>query len=413
MAQSGDGIGREGRAMKACWWKLSGLLVGAVLLPFGSLSADASAPPTILAVKLPSQLTLDGSPIMGTVRYRDPDGDLKEARFHVIDGKFDPFTIDLEGSAAPEGEFPFTVSCTIAQEVTLKLVLVDRAGLRSKPKGFSFTCGVPPQGNYDQEQTTVRPTRYTLGLNLFILEDGVNTLSEGAAFPDNGAILGQPRREVQLAVERQVVPAVTGIWDQCGVEYELQALRVVRSQKLKLSEGSLDELLFVRTPGRLPEVAISDPARKSPLEVLEEALGPLGEALKAEGSPLDPRALNVFITGARIVFHAGDERHFGGVTTLGGRISLVRWDAIWVINQKTGEIFPPKRPITAIAHELGHNFNLEHISPREDPLNLMLSVSGQPTAVPPQPTVHLLPSQCEQAEPTIRQLNLRAPNQSE
>jgi len=370
-------------------------------------ASSSQSPPVILAVELPSKLALNGSPIMGTVRYRDPDGDLKEARFHVIDGKFDPFTIELDEFDDTDGEFSFSVTCTIAQEVTLKLVLVDRAGRHSKPKGFSFTCGDPPQGNYDQEQTTVRATRYTLGLNLFILEDGVNTLSEGAVFTNNGAVLGQPRRELQTAIERQVLPAVTGIWDQCGVEYELQNLRVVRPQKLALSGGSLDELLFVRTPGRLPEVAISDPERRRPLEVLEDALGPLGEVLEAGGSRLDPQALNVFITGARIVFHAGDERHFGGVTTLGGRISLVRWDAIWVIDEETGEIFPPKRPITAIAHELGHNFNLEHISPREDPLNLMLSVSGQPTAVPPQPTVHLLPSQCEQAEPTIIKLNLR------
>lgn len=395
-------------------WKLWGIALGMVAasVAVGPLSAEdptlPPSPPEIIAVKLPSRLALDGSPIMGTVRYLDPDGDLKEARFHVVDGKFDPFTIELENAVGTtEGEFPFTVSCPIAQEVTLKLVLVDRAGQRSAPEGFSFTCGEPPQGNYDQEQAASRPTRYTLGLNLFILEDGVNTLTEGAAFPDDGAILGRPREEVQRAIERQIVPAVTGIWDQCEVGYELLNLSVVRPQKLKLSAGNLDELLFVREPGRLAEIAISDPNRSRPLEVLEEALGPLRDALEAQGSGLDLRALNVFITGARIVFHVGDERHFGGVTTLGGQISLIRWDAIWVINQETGEIFPPKRPITAIAHELGHNFNLEHISPQKDPLNLMLSVSSQPTAVPPQPTVHLLPSQCEQAEPTVSRLDLR------
>jgi DNA-binding beta-propeller fold protein YncE len=364
-------------------------------------------PPTILAIELPQKIALNSHPIPGTVHFQDPDGDLRAARFRVIDGKYDPFTIELDlVPGQTEGSFNFTVSCTISQRVTLKLVLVDRAGNRSEPEGFSFTCGTPPQGNYDKEQQTVRPTEHTLGINIFILDDGVTTLAEGAVYPSAEAAVGRPREEVGRAIEGQVVPAVTGIWDQCSVGYKLQNLVVVRPQSLKLGEHSLDELLFVRA-GELAEIALSDPSRRRPLALLEEALEPLGEALELQGSNLDPRALNVFITGARLVLRPGDELHFGGVTTLGGRVSLVRWDSIWVIDKTTGEIFPPKRPITAIAHEFGHNFGLRHLSLEDDPLNLMLSVPGQPTAVPPQPTVNLLDWQCEQVKPIVEELALR------
>jgi len=362
-------------------------------------------PPTILAIELPQNIALNGLAIPGRVFFRDPDGDLHLAHFRVVDGKYDPFTIELEGGQT-EGSFSFTVSCTISQRVTLKLILEDQAGNRSKPEGFSFTCGTPPQGNYDQEQQTVRPIEHTLGVNVFILGDGVTTLAEGAVYRSVEAAVGQPREEVRRAIEGQAVPAVTGIWDQCAVGYELQNLVVVRPERLKLGDRSLDELLFVRS-GELAEIALSDPSRRRPLELLEEALGPLREALELQGSTLDPKALNVFITGARLVLHPGDERHFGGVTTLGGKVSLVRWDSIWVIDERTGEIFPPKRPITAIAHEFGHNFGLRHLSLEDDPLNLMLSVPEQPTAVPPQPTVNLLRWQCEQAEPVVEELALQ------
>lgn len=362
-------------------------------------------PPAVLEIKLPERIEVNGLAVPGLVRFRDPDGDLKEARFHVVDGKYDPFTLNLLGFwGRQEGNFSFTVRCEIAQQVTLLVELIDHWGHRSAPQGFSFTCGQPPQGNYDWEQATVRPTRYTLAVNILILDDGITALSEGARFPDGTAAVGAPDPMVQKAFEHFIIPAITGIWDQCGVGFELETLTVVRPGRIDLKGRTLEELLFVRERP-MAEIAIADPDRLRPLQVLEEALDPLTDALAAQGASLNRQALTVFVTGARIVLQPGDERHFGGVTTLGGRISLVRWDALWVLNPATGEIFTPKRPITAFAHEFGHNFGLEHVAPEEDPLNLMLSVPGQPTAVPPQPTVRLLPWQCEQAGPRIEELH--------
>ncbi len=361
------------------------------------------SPPMILEVQLPDQIVLNGLPVPGRVSFFDPEDDVREAQFRVVDGKYDPFTITLGQN---DGEFSFRVTCEIAQQITLKLVLVDHLGHRSAPTGFSFTCGEPPRGDYDEEQTVIRPTRYTLGLNIFLLDDGVTTLSERADFSGGEDAIARPREEVKRAIERQIVPAVTGIWDQCAVAFELQNLVVVRPSAVELAQGTLDELLFVRER-TLAEITLSDPDRRRPISLLTDALDPITRALEAQGGALDPRSFSVFITGARIVLQPGDERHFGGVTTIGGRVSLVRWDTIWVIDEATGEIFPPKRPITAIAHELGHDFGLEHVGLADDPNNLLLSVPQRPTAVPPEPTVHLLPQQCEKIEPTIQPLDLR------
>lgn len=371
-------------------------------------SRGVGSAPTVLEIALPAEIPQEEA-ARGTVRYRDPDGDVSEARFHVVDGKYDPFTVKLtaEEGRREEGGFAFRVVCALAQQVTLKLVLIDAAGHRSAPTGFSFTCGRPPLGNYDEEQAAARPIARTLGMNLFVLDDGVTTLSEGAVFSAQSAAVGAPRGEVRRAIEHQVVPAVTGIWDQCGIAFRLNALAVIRPERIVLAEGTLDELLFLRDEG-LTEIALADPDRQQPIDLLAQALAPLAEeVLEVHARPLEiEKALTVFVTGARLVARPGDRAHFGGATTLGGRISLIRWDAILVTDSETGSIVPPKRPITAIAHEFGHNFGLEHVSPEEAPLNLMLSVPGRPTAVPPQPTVDVLPSQCERVQPVIQQLAL-------
>ena len=72
------------------------------------------------------------------------DGDIIEARFEILEGdapmivlgpglSFDP---EIEGET--EGAFRFTVRVTQPQTVTLRLILVDAAGLESEPYEFTF-----------------------------------------------------------------------------------------------------------------------------------------------------------------------------------------------------------------------------------------------------------------------------------
>ena len=77
----------------------------------------------------------------GSTRFRAPNADLVRAEFTRLEG--DPTTIPtspdlsiVQGST--RGSFRFTVVATQAQNVVLRLVLVDSAGLRSDPMECTF-----------------------------------------------------------------------------------------------------------------------------------------------------------------------------------------------------------------------------------------------------------------------------------
>jgi len=110
--------------------------------------AQGSAP-EIVFIDFPKQIKADCTKVSGFVGFKDPDGDLARAEFTVVQAKdFQPFTVDLKYlKGTREGVFEFTLSTTTAQQVTLRVTLVDEAGNRSQPKEFSFEAvrlGQPP-----------------------------------------------------------------------------------------------------------------------------------------------------------------------------------------------------------------------------------------------------------------------------
>ncbi len=379
----------------------------------GVISLSSAAPagtrptsPQVLQTIVPDPIKASQT-AYGTVRFADPQADVTKAEFHVIDGKFNPFQVPYHPnrsqlSRGTDGEataLAFPLDCSMAeQRVTLKLELVDRQGNRSRPTPISFTCGSPSRGNFDGEQAKTRPVDHRVTMNLFVLDDGINALADGAVFPTADAAIGQPRDKLQRAVREQIVPAITGIWDQCGVGFRLGTFKIVRPDRIAISQGSLDERLFVHGD-YLPEIALAN----DPLQVLSDAHDRLDERLEPHNSTLRTNELTVFASSARLVARPGDEQQFGGLTTVAGRVSFVRWDAVLAETNSPEAIMLPQRAITAMAHEFGHNFGLGHVSEPADRSNLMFAdPDGRAVHVPPQPPVALTTSQCERTIEHLR-----------
>lgn len=118
-----------------------GLLLAAVALVVAVVAASAPSRPEILAIEFPERIEADGSEVVGTVRFRDREGDIVLAEFKVVEAQaFEPFSFDPEVAGQKEGGFQFAVFSLIPQKVTLEVTLVDRLGQRSRPKRFSFTA---------------------------------------------------------------------------------------------------------------------------------------------------------------------------------------------------------------------------------------------------------------------------------
>jgi hypothetical protein len=116
------------------------LMVLVLLLTSGIGSGGAGSPPEITYVDFPKEINADGTPVQGTVGFRDSNGDLLKAIFAVAAAvDFQPFQVDLsEFRDQIEGEFPFEISTMTPQKVTLNLTLLDQEGNASPSVFFTF-----------------------------------------------------------------------------------------------------------------------------------------------------------------------------------------------------------------------------------------------------------------------------------
>lgn len=110
-----------------------------------STPTAAPGPPTILSFEFPAEITADGTAVYGKVRFQDPDGDVNWVTFDVISAQsFTPFAFDpieslVEGDVR-DGTFKFRMWCTVVQEVSMRVTLLDAAGNSSAPVDLRFRC---------------------------------------------------------------------------------------------------------------------------------------------------------------------------------------------------------------------------------------------------------------------------------
>lgn len=110
---------------------------------FSFTCVKPSSPPEILSIDFPTEIPSDGSRINGTVRFRDPDGDISWVWFEALSGRFTSFSFDPSVSRQTSGSFGFSIWCNEVQTVTLMVVLRDQAGNESAPFKFTFRCVKP------------------------------------------------------------------------------------------------------------------------------------------------------------------------------------------------------------------------------------------------------------------------------
>lgn len=365
----------------------------------GALVGGMAQPsqPTVTLINFPSSVPTSQS-ARGLLSYQNARGGVESVVFDVVDGRYQRVRVEANRSEGA-GQVPFELDCTsFAQEIVLRATLIDGTGQPTLPQLLKFTCGRPPFYNYSQEQARVRPTTETIRVHFFILDDGVTALTEGAS-PTEFPLISQPSAKVVDTIREAVVPALTGIWDQCSLAFKLGEVLIVHPERVQLPQGALDSLLFT---GSLQARKIAIDARSDVF--LTSAQNVLFEELRRMGVFVGLDSLFVFVVGSSIEAVQNGESDniegFGqlssppqGSSLLRSRYTLVRWGAVY--DEGTRPI-TPKQVVSTLAHELGHNLGLDH--PGHDGLSDTLSDDNnlmKGSGVTPETRANLLNSQCQ------------------
>jgi len=116
-------------------------VAAAVLLGIlAALGVFKASPPQLLSVQFPGRIWANGQPASGVIFFRTKKSDLASCRFDVVAASsFPPISFSVQGVAGRrEGSFGFYLQTPIAQRITLKAVITDRAGHDSNPVPFTF-----------------------------------------------------------------------------------------------------------------------------------------------------------------------------------------------------------------------------------------------------------------------------------
>lgn len=377
-------------------------ILSAVALSFlltSTAFANASSP-IIETISFPNRVPL-GQSGQGQIAYSasEPVSHLELA---VVDGRYMRHDFEVQST---NGSYAFSLDCTdYAQRVVLKATLWTQAGQHSEPQLVQFNCGQPPRYDFTQQQASSQPMGLYMKLNLFIVEDHITTLTQGAQ-TGTSTWWSAPAPEVIAALEQTIVPALNGIWDQCNVGFELGTARVVHPENIELSQGSFEQMLFTQNQN---DRYIQHGSRTG--MILKMAREAVAEKLAQEGQQITGEDLFVFVVGSRIFTTNNGKKQdvegFGEIRQ--PTYSIVRWGSIY---QNQNEFVLPRQFISSLAHELGHNMGLYH--PGSDGLNTTASDANnlmKGSGVAPEPRANLVQAQCELVSDQIASLSTQVAN---
>lgn len=124
-------------------WVIALVAMG-TLVQTGGGSQPSSGIPEITLLDFPKLIPPDGTQMLGTIGFRDPDADIISADFTVVKAvSFSPFSFDPHVNGKVDGIFQFLIYSELGQQVTLRVTLTDAKGNKSPPRTFSFVAGRP------------------------------------------------------------------------------------------------------------------------------------------------------------------------------------------------------------------------------------------------------------------------------
>lgn len=381
------------KIIKVSFWSVGVILAG--VIGFIIYVAITSSPvPKITKVEFPEKINLNEE-VWGTIEFEDSDGDITQLITAELDKPFFD-TIDLTKvgvTGITAGNFGYAQEIDNTHIMLQRLTLVDAKGNRSAPYILQYQAGDPADNyeRYDKEIANQRPVSQRQKIHFFILSGTESELEQSASFGSNDDTLGAVSPKIAKLFKYTVVPEINGLWDQCGIEFELGDVKVARAEKVKLKSGRSLSDLFGNYQGE----------RAALVRNYAEGITWIDDALPILGVPKGDLA--VFINGYTIWNLEDNSKKLGFAATNSSILKkslLLSWRSIHFEDENAGYIVIPRLTLSALAHEIGHDLGLHH--PEEDAVipknkfgkfNLMSGKEGLYN--------ELIPEQCKVAQANL------------
>ena len=312
--------------------------------------------PVIDSINFPEKIPLN-TEVDGTISFRDREGDIVEVRFEHLTQSLtsiiDNETLQLEGVKQGEASFAQVVEDT-PRIIIVRFIFRDAAGHESKPYLLTYKGGdaEPFYEHYAKVIREQQPVSIRKKLHFFILEDTGTELAKGTEFLSESGVSVAASPNITTVLLSQVLPAINGIWDQCGVEFEAGKVEVVHPEKIKVGSTRTLASIFRNKDGKHIVALLAK--KEGWTSDLDASLAQLG---------VGPSEYAVIIFGNDF-WNLDLNKQTESQAISPGRTTFLSWRHLQFSEESPKRIILPENIMSTIAHEIGHNLNLLH--PKEE-----------------------------------------------